>query len=202
MQQSLEEAKAALSKAKDNMARYYNRRRRPAPELQVGDRVYLDTSDLRTTRPSAKLAHRYIGPYSITKKVGRNTYRLQLPASMSRIHPVFNIVKLLPVPTDPIPGRQAVPPPPPQLINEEEHYEVEQILNSRWRRNRLEYLVKWKGYGYEENSWVHKRSNGGPAFGQAVPPGPPDSPDAFTDSSIQLHSLPLERTQCVGGAAP
>jgi hypothetical protein len=166
MQQSLEEAKAALTKAKDDMARYYNQRRQPAPDLQIGDRVYLDTSDIRTTRPSQKLSHRFIGPFPVTKKVGRNTYRLRLPASMSRIHPVFNIVKLLPAPVDPIPGRQAKPPPPPELIDGEEHYEVEQVLNSRWHRNRLEYLVKWKGYGYEENSWVPESQMAAPTLVQ------------------------------------
>jgi len=30
---------------------------------------------------------------------------------------------------------------------------VEAILDSRHRRGRLEYLVKWKDFGREENSW-------------------------------------------------
>ncbi|KIJ39765.1 hypothetical protein M422DRAFT_32560, partial [Sphaerobolus stellatus SS14] len=61
---------------------------------------------------------------------------------MRRIHPVFNVVKFLHAPPDPIPGRISDPPPPPGLV-----------LDSRLFRNRLEHLVKWKGYGYEENSW-------------------------------------------------
>ena len=58
MRSTLEEAKLALAKSKDDMARYYNQRCVPAPEYQPGDKVYLDASDMSTTRPSKKLSHR------------------------------------------------------------------------------------------------------------------------------------------------
>ena len=105
MKGTLEEAKAALTKAKEDMARYYNQRRTPAPVYSPGDKVFLDSSDIKTTHPSSKLAHRYLGPYPIVRAVGSHAYRLRLPNSMRRAHPVFHIVKLLPTPQDPIPGR-------------------------------------------------------------------------------------------------
>jgi hypothetical protein len=49
MKLALEEAKAALNKAKDDMARYYNQRRLPTPTYKPGDKVYLDASNIRTT---------------------------------------------------------------------------------------------------------------------------------------------------------
>ena len=49
---------------------------------------------------------------------------------MSWLHPVFNVVKLLQAPKDPIPGRKAHPPPPPEMVDGEEHYIVEQVLDS------------------------------------------------------------------------
>ena len=52
MKSTLEEVKAALAKSKDDMAQYYNQRRTAAPEYRPGDRVYLDASDVHTTRPS------------------------------------------------------------------------------------------------------------------------------------------------------
>src|SRR5271156_4359249 len=61
-----------------------------------------------------------LGPFEIVKKVGNSAYRLKLPRSMSRLHPVFNVVKLLPAPSDPIPGRLPQPPPPPEIISGEE----------------------------------------------------------------------------------
>jgi len=50
---------------------------------------------------------------------------------MSRLHPVFNVVKLTLAPVGPIPGRQAPPPPPPELVDGEEEYIMEKVLNSR-----------------------------------------------------------------------
>ena len=154
MDSTLVEAKSALAKAKDDMAQYYNQHRTLALEYQVRDKVYLDASNIHTTRPSQKLAHCYLGPFTIVQKVGRNAYWLRLPTSMSRLHPVFNMIKLLPAPSDPILGQKASPPPLPEIVDGEEHYVVEWILDSRFMRCHLQFLVKWEGYGYEENSWV------------------------------------------------
>jgi hypothetical protein len=155
MRESLEEAKAALTKAKDDMARYYNQRHDPTPEYKVGDRVYLDASDIKTTRPSKKLAHRNLGPFPVVRRVGSHAYRLRLPRSLSRLHPVFPVVKLTLAPLDSF-GRHNKPPPLPTIVDDEEHYEVEEVLDSRLYRGKLQYLVKWKGFGYEENSWAHE----------------------------------------------
>jgi len=48
MTDSLEEAKTALAKLKDDMALYYNRKRTPAQEFKAGD-VFLDASNIQTT---------------------------------------------------------------------------------------------------------------------------------------------------------
>jgi hypothetical protein len=53
----IEEAKAALTKAKDEYTMYYNRRHEPALVFPPGDRVWLDGSDIATNRPSSKLSH-------------------------------------------------------------------------------------------------------------------------------------------------
>ena len=154
MDSALSEARSVLGKAKEDMAQYYNQRRVPAPEFHIGDKVYLDASDIHTTHPSHKLAHCYLRPFTVTRQVSRNAYRLRLPTSMSRLHPVFNVVKLLRAPEDPIPGWKAHPPPPPEMVDGKEHYIVEQVLDSQLMRCQLQFLVKWEGYGYEENSWV------------------------------------------------
>jgi len=105
----LEEAKAALSKAKDDMAWYYNQKQLPTPTYKPGDMVYLDASDITTTRPSHKLFHRRLGPFPIEVQVSCNAYHLHLPFSMQHLHPVFNVVKLRMAPADTILGRHLIP---------------------------------------------------------------------------------------------
>jgi hypothetical protein len=53
----IEEAKAALTTAKDEYAMFYNRRCKPAPVFAPGDKVWLDGSDIATNRLSSKLSH-------------------------------------------------------------------------------------------------------------------------------------------------
>ena len=83
MEAALKEAKVTLAKSKDDMAKYYDRRRTLALDYQPRDKVYLDASDIQTTRPSWKLSHRRLGPFSIVRKVGNSAYHLRLPPSMS-----------------------------------------------------------------------------------------------------------------------
>lgn len=154
MEQSLEEAKAALTKAQDEQALYYNRRREPAPEFAPGDMVLLDASDIRTNRASKKLDCLRLGPFRVVEAIGKGAYKLDLPESMARLHPVFPVVKLTPMPPDPFPGRHAARPPDPEIIDDVEHFEIEKILDSRRRYRRMEYLVKWKGYNDSHNQWI------------------------------------------------
>jgi len=123
MKDTLSKAQAALAKPKDDMAHYYNQHRMPAPIFAASDKVFLDASNIRTTRPSGELSHHFLGPFPVVHPVGLHAYHLQLPPSMSCIHPVFHVVKLMLVPEDPI-GQQVCPPPAPTVIGGEQHYEV------------------------------------------------------------------------------
>ena len=74
MESALKEAKAALIKSQDDMPKYYNWKRTPAPDYQTGDKVYLDASNIQMTRPSKKLSHQRLGPFPIVRKVGNSAY--------------------------------------------------------------------------------------------------------------------------------
>jgi len=148
-----EEAKSAIRKAQEDMTWYYNRKRTPAPVYKPGDRVYLDASDIKTTCPSPKLSHRRLGPFEIKCQVGPLAYRLKLPRGMRQLHPVFNVVKLSAAPEDLILERRPQTPLPPIVVDGEEEWEVEEILDSCWYRKRFQFLVKWKGFSKEHNSW-------------------------------------------------
>jgi len=72
---------------------------------------------------------------------------------MKQLYPVFNVVKLTPAPDNPITGCTMKDHPSPIVIDREAEWEVEEILDSRWHQRRFQYLIKWKGYGREHNSW-------------------------------------------------
>ena len=72
---------------------------------------------------------------------------------MRQLHPVFNVVKLSTAPEDLILGRKPQAPLLPIIVDREEEWEVEEILNSRWHWRRFQFLVQWKGFSREHNSW-------------------------------------------------
>ena len=65
-----------------------------------------------------------------------------------KIHNVFH-VSLLEVCNKSKEG--SVPPPPPIEVDGEEEFEVEEILDSRIRYRKLQYLIKWLGYPDTDN---------------------------------------------------
>jgi len=68
-----------------------------------------------------------------------------------RIHPIVNISRICRY-RDQVKGQKTMPPPPVE-IKEEMEYEVEKILSKRKRYGKVEYLVQWKGYTVEEDTW-------------------------------------------------
>ena len=153
MRTAYEEAKAAITKAKDEYARYYDRHHTPAPVLKPGDKVLLDSSDIRT-RVSKKLSHLWWGPFEVEAAVGSHAYRLKLPTWMNRVHPVFPVVKLDPVGPDPIAGRVPPPPPEPEVIDDEQEWEVQEIVDSKWYRGALKFKIWFKGFPRTEAEWL------------------------------------------------
>jgi len=136
-----DDLRAEIKEAQMAQTDHTNKARHLDPVLNPGDKVWQRRKHIQTTRPSNKLDHKQIGPYTILEKVGSRAYKLDLPATV-KIHPVFCISLLeLTASTEPIPGHHQ-PPPPPIIIQEHQEWEVEKILNSRHHRNQIQYRVK------------------------------------------------------------
>ena len=114
-----------------------------------GDQVFINTQNIRSTRPSKKLDYKFISPYPITKAINEVTYWVDLPKDL-QIHNTFHCSLLQPA-SEPLDG-QVVPLPPPVVIShdnqEQEEYKVKEILDSRikGRAKQFEYHVHWTGY--------------------------------------------------------
>jgi len=141
----------SLTQAAEDMKRFYDRRRSPTPEFEIGQKVLLDNADLALNRPSRKLAERYSGPFEVIEKIGSSAYKLKLPDYWKNVHPTFNVSKLHPYHEDP--KEPNFTRPPADIVEGEPEWEVEKILDAKFANRRLKFLVKWLGWPDAENSW-------------------------------------------------
>lgn len=151
-----DDTRASLELAAERMKTYYDKNVSDAPVFAPGDKVWLDTKNLKLKQPSKKLSAKRVGPYEVVERIGDLDYRLKLPKSL-RVHPVFHVSLLTKYIVSDIPGRKH-PEPAPVEVEGEEEYEVESILDSRFYRRQLQYLVKWKGYDASHTSWEPQRN--------------------------------------------
>jgi len=148
-----EEAKAALGKAQEDMRKYADRKRSDVKEYKVGDLVMLSTKDLKYQmigRRMEKLTERFVGPYKIKKIISSNAVELELPSTV-KIHPVINVSRIHRY-IGQVEGQRKEQP-APVIIEGEEEWEVERILNKRQVRGKDKYLVHWKGFMAESDTW-------------------------------------------------
>ncbi len=112
------------------MKAQYDKGKRTARNYQIGDCVWLDSTNLSLPRPKKKLDDKRIGPFKVLEKAGASAYKLKLPPHW-KIHPRFNEKLLTPYVPPAFPNQKLPPPPPPDLINDEEEFEIKEVLDSR-----------------------------------------------------------------------
>ena len=153
-----EEARVALGKAQEEIKKYADRKRRKVNDYKVGDLVILSTKDLKyqmVGRRTEKLTERFVGPYKVKKIISSNTVKLELPSTI-RIHPVVNVSRIHRY-IGQVEGQKKK-----QLalviIEGEEEWEVERILNKQQVREKDKYLVWWKEFTAESDTWEGKEN--------------------------------------------
>lgn len=157
------EAKDAMDLAAMAAKRQYDSKHKP---------MFFDVGDWALLRlhkgyniPSAKskkLSQQYVGPFQILERIGRLAYRLDIPDHW-RVHNVFSIAHLEPSPA-PIadPYERPHPEHPGTVFVEGDtdqwkSYELDRVLDHRMtKKGRIQYLVRWKGYGPEFDTWMSK----------------------------------------------
>lgn len=130
--------------------------------LAPGEKAYIwlhqgyTVSGLRSRKSSQQM----MGSFTVKRKVGRLAYKLDLPANW-KVHPVISIAHLEPAPAGEDPFNRPLQEHPESLEvdGKTDHWEIERLLNIRVTRKgrgqKIQYLVKWRGWGYEYNEWYN-----------------------------------------------
>ena len=153
-----QELKTTIAEAQRRYQGPADAKRMQPPEFIVGQQAFVKAKFFRSTRPSHKLAEKYLGLFEILAKAGSHSYTLRLPDTIRGVHPVFHVSMLEPAVPNEIPNRVQSPPPPVDVQGELE-YEISEVLDSKIDRRRsckLLYLVRWLGYENtdDEYSWL------------------------------------------------
>ena len=153
----LEQWKLARETAYTQMRRvqeWWAQAKREGRQFQQGDLVWLEGHNLKTDRPSVKLATKRYRLFSVAQELSPVTYQLTLPEQW-KIHPVFHVDLLTPY-KETVFHCPNYTRPPLDLVNNKEEYKVEQVLDLRVRgcNCKVQYLVKWVRYPDSNNQWI------------------------------------------------
>ena len=160
------EAQDNLLAAKAAQASSTNAHRANPIVFKAGDRVMLATKNRRRDYMQkgdnrvAKFMPRYDGPYVILEAHPQfSTYTLDLPNSPN-IFPTFHVSQLRPYrPNDAalFPSREQ--PRPGPVVTEDGQLEnfIDRIIDERRVGRGKKYLVRWVGYGEEDDEWLSRR---------------------------------------------
>ncbi|KAG8378744.1 hypothetical protein BUALT_Bualt07G0017000 [Buddleja alternifolia] len=144
-------AKSFLEKARRKMKKWADPKRRHL-EFNTGNKVLIKLipQQFKAFRGMHKgLVRKYEGPYPVVAKVGKVSYRLDLPGTL-KIHPVFHVSMLRPYQEDeedPSRGESHRAPP---VVTKSFDKEIEEVLSHKVVRRRgvkptTHYFIKWKG---------------------------------------------------------
>ncbi len=109
---------------------------------EVDDWVWLSFRNVKTTRLCKDLKDKQLDLYQITAKMS-TFYHLHLSVSMKHLHSMFSS-KLLRLYSEDSLSEQHSESLKSITIEDDEHWKIDNILNFRRYRGRIQYKVKWK----------------------------------------------------------
>jgi transposase InsO family protein len=154
---SLEAAKEALERSKEQQKQYADQHRRDI-KFELGEQAWLSAKYMPQSKDRPKtpnsFAPRYIGPFRISQALSDVSYKLDLPANW-RHNPVFHVSELRKYHEPPakLRNRGDKPRPLPEMVEGKPEYVVEKVLDKKGAGSKTKYLVFWKGYPLYEATW-------------------------------------------------
>ena len=131
------------------------------PTYKVGSKLWINetlfTDAYSRSQDSEKLSAKRVGPFVVTKLIGRNAVRLDLPPHF-KIHPVVHVIHTTPFveqPRDIAPAVEPKPAPVPTVNGDEQI--VDKILNHRRRGKGFQFLTLMKGAPIHDAEWQPTR---------------------------------------------
>jgi hypothetical protein len=143
-------------RAQNNRETYYNRHRLDK-HFSLRDWVMLSTKNIKLK--TGKLSPKFIGPFQILECVGESAYKLKLPSLYDKLHPTFHVSLL----EEYVPRKGQEPHlytsgELPELSDEDDdqEWEVESIVDHQQsgRGKIRKYLIKWKSWPDDHNTWL------------------------------------------------
>jgi hypothetical protein len=157
------EAQDNLLRAKISQSSQSNKNRTLTFPFSIGSRVRLSTVNRRkefktsSGKTVSKFMPRFDGPYTVTDvNPDSSTVTLDLPNSPN-IFPTFHTSMVIPyVENDAtlFPEREFLKPPAISMDDGSSEYFIRDIVDERRCGNGFRYLVRWTGYGPEEDRWL------------------------------------------------
>ena len=154
MNKTLILAREALIKTWERMMKQANKHRKKI-NYKIESKMFLNEWNIITARFFKKLNDKMLDSFKITDFVDF-FYKLKLSETM-HIHDVFHSELLRSVVNDSLSDQKnefsrSI------VINDENKWKIDDILNSRQYRRRLQYRVKWKSYDNDLN-WYNADDN-------------------------------------------
>ena len=147
MNKTLIFAREALVKTREQMMNQANKHRKKI-NYEIESKMFLNERNIVIARLFKKLDDKMLDSFKVTDSVDF-FYKLKLSDTM-RIRDVFHSELLRPAVDDSLPGQKnelsgSI------VVNNEDEWEIDDILNFRRYQRRLQYRVKWKSYDNDLN---------------------------------------------------
>ncbi len=147
MNKTLKFARESLAKTREQMMKQVNKHRKEV-DYEAESKMFLNERNIVTARSFKKLDDKMLDSF-INLDFIDSSYKLKLSESM-RVHDVFHSDLLRSAVDDLLPDQKnefsgSI------VINDKDEWEIDDILNFRRYRRRLQYKVKWNDYDNDLN---------------------------------------------------